>query len=436
MMVPRNLSSPNLLAGPLTVSPDSGDLGGTGRRAEKQQRQGQENLGQDDRVTYCSPPRASSSPRAPGALCTWPSGKLPPAGNPLPALWPLFPPLFPCLRSLRNWSLGQAGAPLASEFLVDRFPAPYLVRVLFPQRLRPTVPRVPSPSTFMLPVQLGAAGCLLPQTAPQTAPAHSYVLGPGQAPRPHPLELQSPPLPFPAPASASTVRGAKGAWGGGAGPRGHLRLIRFVGGRAVGISLPTESHCSLGRLYTHHLDLCNPWHPQPSPYFLIHPPTSRPTDVCLFSPSLACVSSVFGGKLRSGGEGSWEGRPVLGAQKAGEAASELLMWEPVWGWRGLGAAGARQSPGKAGTFLSHERSLQASKCCLPQLEPGPSPAPFQPPWLWPPEAPFPLPQSSPVMCLPHTRSLGPLLSLHLSLPLPSTSALWPPSHLRLPPRSS
>lgn len=72
------------------------------------------------------------------------------------------------------------------------------------------------------------------------------------------------------------------------------------------------------------------------------------------------------------------------------------MWEPVWGWRGIGAAGARPSPGRAGTFLSHEHSLQASNCCLPQLKPGPLSSPLPAPLALAPQAPsFPLPQCSP-----------------------------------------
>lgn len=64
------------------------------------------------------------------------------------------------------------------------------------------------------------------------------------------------------------------------------------------------------------------------------------------------MPEFWGGEVHSGG---------------GEAASELLMSGPAWGW-GAGseeAAGARQAPGRTGTFLSHEHSLQASNCCLP-----------------------------------------------------------------------
>lgn len=71
----------------------------------------------------------------------------------------------------------------------------------------------PVPGTFMLPVQLRAAGRLLSQTAPQTAAARSYALGPGQRAGP-PLRLRGPRPPAP---HQLAVWGP--VWGRGAGLR-------------------------------------------------------------------------------------------------------------------------------------------------------------------------------------------------------------------------
>lgn len=124
-------------------------------------------------------PRPAPEPQTPCVRCTCPWCKPPPAGHPFSALRPL----FPCLRNptVRD----RLGALIVWEFTAP------------PSGKGPRCRESPSPrpGTFMLPVELTAAGCLLPQTEPQTAPAQSYVLGPGQPPWPRPLSLQSPPLP-------------------------------------------------------------------------------------------------------------------------------------------------------------------------------------------------------------------------------------------------
>lgn len=96
------------------------------------------------------------------------------------------------------------------------------------------MPRIPRPrsSTFMLPVQLRAAGCLLPQTAA----AQSYVLGPSQPPEPRPLELQNPLSPSQA-LNQHLL-----------GPGHHLYLIRPVRGKVLQTLTPAGSDCSLDPL--------------------------------------------------------------------------------------------------------------------------------------------------------------------------------------------
>lgn len=107
------------------------------------------------------------------------------------------------------------------------------------------------------------------------------------------------------------------------------------------------------------------------------------------------------------------------------------------GWAGVEggeeAAGARQAAGSAGTFLSHEHSLQASNCRLPQplLQPGPLSSPFQPPLLWLPQAPFVhFPDSPGDLSGKHRASFVFLHPTPFLLPNPS---LWPPPNLRLSP---
>lgn len=104
MRARSRLSSPSLLARLLTISPDPGDLGGAGGCREQQQRrqQGQEGLGQDNRVTspHCTDP-ALASPGALGGLCTCPLCQLPPCREPLSLPFSLSLPEKPDSPSLR-----------------------------------------------------------------------------------------------------------------------------------------------------------------------------------------------------------------------------------------------------------------------------------------------------------------------------------------------
>lgn len=104
------------------------------------------------------------------------------------------------------------------------------------------------------------------------------------------------------------------------------------------------------------------------------------------------VPSATGGRLRVSGVGVSMPGFWGGEAHSGWGAQLQSSW--CQGWAGVEggeeAAGARQAAGSAGTFLSHEHSLQASNCRLPQplLQPGPLSSPFQPPLLWLPQAPF------------------------------------------------
>lgn len=128
---------------------------------------------------------------------------------------------------------------------------------------------------------------------------------------------------------------------------------------------------------------CRPLAPSAHPLL----PNGPPADVCLYPhPLLACVSSASGERLRGGGEavgmsGFWESRRQGGALRAPDVGACL-------GLEGTGSE-ARQSPGRTGTFLSHEHSLQASSCCPPQCKPGPLSSPLLPTSLTPSGAPSP-----------------------------------------------
>lgn len=87
----------------------------------------------------------------------------------------------------------------------------------------------------------------------------------------------------------------------------------------------------------------------------------------------------------------------LGMGRLGEAAPKLLLWE-LPGLVGDRASRGSKSPGKIGTFLSHEhKAAGGQQFCLPRLEPGPSPTPSWPPpllsvcapTLFPPTVPGP-----------------------------------------------
>lgn len=74
-----------------------------------------------------------------------------------------------------------------------------------------TMVLIPQTSTFMLSAQFREAGCL----GPQTATAHSYVLGLSPQTQPRPWNCRMPPPPNPnsqPPASAYTVRGQGTTW--------------------------------------------------------------------------------------------------------------------------------------------------------------------------------------------------------------------------------
>lgn len=132
----------------LTISPDPRGLWGTGRCREQQQQQGQ---GWESLVMGNGPSVAPSM------------GQTPPRPPPCPD------PLLSIFFSLLLHSLGKAQYPQSLSF--KRSPpssVPYLARGLSPQTVL-----VPQASTFMLSAQLREAGCL----GPQTAAAHSYVLG-------------------------------------------------------------------------------------------------------------------------------------------------------------------------------------------------------------------------------------------------------------------
>lgn len=84
--------------------------------------------------------------------------------------------------------------------------------------------------------------------------------------------------------------------------------------------------------------------------------------------------------------------------RLGEAAPKLLMWE-LPSLVGDRASRGSKSPGKLGTFLSHEhKAAGGQQFCLPRLEPGPSPTPSWPPpvlsvcapTLFPPTVPWPI----------------------------------------------
>lgn len=88
----------------------------------------------------------------------------------------------------------------------------------------------------------------------------------------------------------------------------------------------------------------------------------------------------------------------MGLGSLGEAAPKLLMWE-LPGLVGDRASRGSKSPGKFGTFLSHEhKAAGGQQFCLPRLEPGPSPTPSWPPpllgvcapTLSPPTVPWPI----------------------------------------------
>lgn len=138
--------------GLLTISPDPRGLWGTGRCREQQQQQGQQGQGWESLVMGNGPSVAPSVGQTPP--------RPPPCPDPLPSIF----------FSLLLHSLGKAQYPQSLSF--KRFPlslsVPCLARGLSPQTVL-----VPQASTFMLSAQLREAGCL----GPQTAAAHSYVLG-------------------------------------------------------------------------------------------------------------------------------------------------------------------------------------------------------------------------------------------------------------------
>lgn len=115
----------------------------------------------------------------------------------------------------------------------------------------------------MLPVQLRAAGCLLPQSAT----AQSYVLGPSQPPQPRPLELQNPLSPSQA-LNQHLL-----------GPGHHLCLIRPVRGKILQTLTPAGSDCSLDPLCHSPPGLVGPLALAAYPLFPDAPPQK-----CLFSP--------------------------------------------------------------------------------------------------------------------------------------------------------
>lgn len=88
----------------------------------------------------------------------------------------------------------------------------------------------------------------------------------------------------------------------------------------------------------------------------------------------------------------------MGMGRLGEPAPKLPIWE-LPGLVGDRASRGSKSPGKLGTFLSHERKAAGGQqFCLPRLEPGPSPTPSRPPpllgvcapTLSPPTVPWPI----------------------------------------------
>lgn len=221
MRARSRLSFPSLLARLLTISPDPGDLGGAGGHGEKQQqrRQGQEGLGQDDRVTspHGTDP-ALASPGALGGLCACPSALVPRGNYPLPgtpfsALRPLSLPEKPDSPSLRV-STGSRDSPVPSE-------PPSLVRVLFPEWARAPDARSrpgpgPVPSCCLWSSERLRVCC--PRLRPRLRPPRVICWALASRPGPAPCGCRAPLSPPPhRTASASTVRGARG---GGARARG------------------------------------------------------------------------------------------------------------------------------------------------------------------------------------------------------------------------
>lgn len=83
-----------------------------------------------------------------------------------------------------------------------------LLGLLSGEWLVSTMVLIPQTSTFMLSAQFREAGCL----GPQTATAHSYVLGlsPQTQPRPWNCRMPPPPTPIASPQHQLTLSGARG----------------------------------------------------------------------------------------------------------------------------------------------------------------------------------------------------------------------------------
>ena len=119
-------------------------------------------------------------------------------GLSLPELCPLsfLPPLNFQRKAQYPQNLSFKRTPLS-------FAVPYLARGVSPQMVL-----ILQASTFMVSAQLREAGCL----GPQTAAAHSYVLGLSPQPQLRPWKCRMPPTPTPptVPMHQLTLSGARG----------------------------------------------------------------------------------------------------------------------------------------------------------------------------------------------------------------------------------